>query len=343
MNPSLSSTERARLALERREPDRVPIFELLVDEHIVAQVVPSGLYADFAEEVGFDLVLTGTPSKLYRETPIDAARGLYLNEWKVVRQYGAQIVSMPKEGPIKRPEDLDTYQPPSPDDPMRYEQLAGLLARFKGDKLVGMHLHDVFNYPYYLRGMQELFVDIYEHPEIVHRLVRMSVDHNLAIARRAIRMGADFILLGDDFGSSGGPLVSPKHFREFFLDGFREVVQGIKDAGGYVIKHCCGNINSLLPMLVDAGIDALHPLDAAAGMDIAGVKREYGDRICVIGGIDCGDPLSHWPVDQLEDLVRETIRRLAPGGGWILSSSNTLHRSVKVQNYLAMVSIARRM
>lgn len=320
----------------------MPIFELLVDQHVVKQVVPSGDYADFAEQVGLDLVLTGTPSKLYRETPLDPAQGLYLNEWGVVRQYGAQIVSMPKEGPIKRPEDLDRYEPPSPDDPMRYEQLSALLRRFKGKKLVGMHLHDVFNYPYYLRGMQALFIDIYEGPDIVHRLVRISVDHDLAIARRAIKMGADFILLGDDFGSSYGPLVSPEHFREFFLPGFREIVQGIKDAGAYVIKHCCGNITSLLPMLVDAGIDALHPLDAAAGMDILAVKQQYGDRICVIGGIDCGDPLSHWPVERLEQLVEETVQRLAPGGGWILSSSNTIHRSVKVENYLAMVRVARK-
>jgi len=272
MDSALSSAERAKLALERQEPDRVPIFELLVDRHVVERVVPSGQYADFADAVGLDLILTGTPSKLYRETPIDLAKKLYLNEWGVVRQYGTQIVSMPKEGPIKKPEDLDRYEPPSPDDPMRYEELERLLSRFKGKKFVGMHLHDVFNYPYYLRGMQELFVDIYERAEIVHRLARISVDHDLAIARRAIAMGADFILLGDDFGSSYGPLVSPAHFREFFLDGFREIVHGIRDAGGYVIKHCCGNINSLLPMILDAGIDALHPLDAAAGMDILAVK-----------------------------------------------------------------------
>jgi len=339
---AMLGSERARAALLRREPDRVPVFELLVDRHIIAQVVSSGDYGDFAEAVGFDLVLTDTPSRLYRETPVDPARGLYRNEWGVVRQYGAQIVSMPKEGPIKRPEDLDRYAPPSPDDPMRYEELGRLLARFKGRTLVGIHLHDVFNYPYYLRGMQQLFLDMYDRPEIVHRLVRISVDHDLAIARRAVRMGADFVLLGDDFGAGSGPLVSPAHFREFFLDGFREIVQGIKDTGAFVVKHCCGNITSLLPMLVDAGIDALHPLDAAAGMDIAAVKRDYGDRICVIGGIDCGDPLSNWPVDRLERLVEETVARLAPGGGWILSSSNTLHRSVKVENYLAMVRTARK-
>jgi len=319
----------------------VPFFELLVDRRVIEQMVPSGDYGDFAEHVGLDLVLTGTPSKLYREKPIDEARGLYLNEWGMVRHYSGQIVSMPKDGPIKRPEDLASYEAPSPDDPLRYEQLQGLLERFKGHKLVGMHLHDVFNYPYYLRGMQELFLDIYDHPEVVHRLVEISVEHDLAIARRAIEMGADFILLGDDFGGVDGPIVSPEHFREFFLDGFRRIVGGIKDAGAYVVKHCCGDINSLLPMLVDAGIDALHPLDASAGMDIVEVKRLYGDRICVAGGIDCGDPLSHWPVGQLRELVKDTVARVAPGGGWIISSSNTIHSSVIPENFLAMLDTAR--
>ena len=83
-----------------------------------------------------------------------------------------------------------------------------------------MHLHDSFNYPYYLRGMENLFMDMYDVPELVHHLVKISVDHNIVIAKRAIELGADFIILGDDYGASNSLIVSPNQWREFFYQVF---------------------------------------------------------------------------------------------------------------------------
>ncbi|GFP29429.1 uroporphyrinogen decarboxylase [Candidatus Hakubella thermalkaliphila] len=151
-------------------------------------------------------------------------------------------------------------------------------------------------------------------PPMVKELVQISVEHNVALAEKAIDLGADFVVLGDDYGSSMGPLMSPAQFEEFFLPGLQEVVKAIKDKGAYCIKHCCGDINLLLDMIVGTGIDALHPLDAAAGMDIAAVKQNYGDRICVIGGVDCGDLLSLDPPERVVEEVKKvlTLQRHLP-------------------------------
>lgn len=338
----MTSLQRALSALERREPDRIPLFELLIDHRVTDKILPGSSYEDFAEYVGLDLVLTHTPSRLYEQKMIDENKRIVRDEWGILRQYTEQEVPIPLEGPIKSEEDLKRYVPPDPQAERRFSSLERLVGRFKGKKAVGIHLHDSFNYPWYLRGMENLLMDLMLNPDMVRELVRISVEHNIALAQKALELGADFVVLGDDYGSSMGPLMSPAQFEEFFLPGLREVVKAIKDKGAYCIKHCCGDINVLLDMIVGTGIDALHPLDAAAGMDIGAVKQKYGNRICVIGGVDCGDLLSSDPPERVVEEVKRVLRKVSPGGGHILSSSNSIHHSVKPENYLAMVETAKK-
>jgi uroporphyrinogen decarboxylase len=95
-------------------------------------------------------------------------------------------------------------------------------------------------------------------------------------------------------------------------------------------------------MIVDAGPDAINPLEPVAGMDMKRAKDQYGERVCLVGNIDCGQLLSHGTVDQVEASVRHCIADGAVGGGFILSSSNSIHSSVKPENYLAMVRAGQR-
>lgn len=227
------------------------------------------------------------------------------------------------------------YKAPNPYDDYRYEELKQLVKRFKGKRMIGFHVHDSFNYPYYLRGMENLFMDMYEDPEIVERLVDISVEHNITMALRGIELGADFILLGDDYGASTSLLISPAQFREFFLPGFNKVVSAVKDAGAFCFKHCCGNINSILDDMVASGIDVLHPLDPSAGMDIVAVKEKY-PNLTVMGGINCYEPLTSFSIEEIKEETLSVLEKVGNGGRYIIASSNSIHSKVKPENYLAM-------
>lgn len=331
----MNSYERVLTVLSGISPDRIPTFELIIDRKVIKKITGMEDYADFCESYPIDIVLTNTPSKLYEEKILDAKSRIVINEWGVIRQYTDEAVSIPLEGPIKGPKDLDSYKPPDPYAERRYEELKMLVKRFKGRKFIGMHIHDALNYPSYLRGMEQLFIDTIENPEIVHRLVKISVEHNIAIAEKAIDIGADFIIIGDDYGSLNAPLISPKAFREFFLPGIKEIVSAVKSKGIFCFKHCCGNINLILDDLVSTGIDALHPLDMSAGMDILAVKQKY-PRLTVIGGVNCGAPLTDYTPEELIEEVKRVLSRLKPGGRYILASSNSIHSKVKPENLLAM-------
>jgi len=136
--------------------------------------------------------------------------------------------------------------------------------------------------------------------------------------------------------------MSPKHFRELFFPGFKGVVQGFKQLGLYVIKHTDGNLWPILDMIVEAGIDCLDPIDPAGGMDLAEVKAVYGDRIAVKGNVDCAHLMTFGTPEEVVAATKIALQKGMPGGGFILSSSNSIHSSVKPENYAAMVKTLKK-
>jgi uroporphyrinogen decarboxylase len=338
----MNNKERAITALGRAVPDMVPIFELHIDPRVIRGICPECSYEDFVQMFDFDIVMTGTPSDNYRMELIDEESKTYRDEWGVVRRFSKQTVSFPMEGPIKSEKDLDNYTPPDPRDPYRFRGLIRLLERFKGQKLIGMHVHDSFSYPTYLRGMDNLLLDVIERPGLVRKLVRIGVDHTKALMKKARNLGVELFVFGDDYAGNTGPLMSPTHFKEFFLPGLKEVVDTAKELKAYTIKHTDGNIGLILEMIISTGIDALHPIDPEAGMNISSIKERYGSEICVVGNIDTGKILSESNQEFVEKEVQKTIREVAPGGGFIISSANSIHAQVKPENYATMLRAARK-
>jgi uroporphyrinogen decarboxylase len=234
-----------------------------------------------------------------------------------------------------------TYSPPDPDNEENYEGLREIVSRFKGEKFIFWHSRAEFMTACELRGMADFLMDLMSDPELAHGVLRVVNERCCRIAVRAIEAGADGVMLGDDWAYNDGPFMSPKQFEEFILPYFRNMVRTCKEAGGYVVKHCDGYVWPLMDMVVDAGIDGMNPIEPAAGMDIAAMKERYGDRIALLGNIDCGKTLSEAPVSQVVAEVKAAIRQAGPGGGYMLMSSNSIHSSVRPENYRAMVEATR--
>ena len=147
----------------------------------------------------------------------------------------------------------------------------------------------------------------------------------------------DFIWTGDDYACNTGPMMSPDHFRELFYPGLRRVIGGFRELGVPVNKHTDGELWPIIDMIIDSGISCLDPIDPQAGMDLTEVKDKYGDRVALKGNVDCAQTLSYATVDEVIAETKEVIRKGGPGGGFILSSSNSIHASVKPENYMAML------
>lgn len=338
----MNARERLFAALERKVPDRVPTYECYVNPKVVTALVGAGDYLDLAETLDVDGVAPNFTSPDYASgmTWIDRQRRIFRDRWGALRQIneeGPFVI----EHPIRTAEDLRAYNPPDPRHSGVTELVNEIAARFRGRKAVIYMGRDSWIVPTFLRGMEGLLMDFIDDPRFARDLMGMTVEYSIEANRQAISAGAEVIVLGDDYAFKTSSLMSPKHFREFILPGLTRVVRDIKRQGVYCVKHSDGNIWGLLDMIVETGVDAVGPLEPGAGMDLAAVKAKYGHRVCVVGNIDI-DLLSRGAIAEVEAAVHEAINKNAPGGGYVLSSANTITASVNPANYRTMVEACRK-
>lgn len=332
----MNSAERVMCALRGEQPDRIPHFEWVIDRKVRHAICPGSTTEEFTVRMGLDAMLTAPD---YSSTQVAPNR--FKNEWGIVVERGEEQHSTVVEAVIDTFDDLKVYQPPDPHASHRWDSLKKLVDRYKGRYAIGVHLNDVLSIPRNLMGFEELMMAFAEEPELVRGLAEMSVDINIELAAEAARHGADFVFTGDDYSSAEGPFMSPDTFRELLYPGLMRVIEGFHDHGMPVIKHTDGNIMPLMDMIMDSGIDCLDPIDRLGGMDLAYMKETYGKQVALKGNVNCATTLVTGTVEEVVRETLEVIRNGAEGGGFILSSSNSIHSSVNPANYLAMLSTIR--
>jgi uroporphyrinogen decarboxylase len=173
-------------------------------------------------------------------------------------------------------------------------------------------------------------------PTLVHDLSRIATDFNLAIIEMASQIGIDIIGLEGDLASEENTMISPEHYREFIKPYQVEIVEFTHQKGMKIFKHSNGNMWPILNDHIEVGFDGYHPIQPDC-MDIAQVKEQVAGQICLIGNIDCRALLCDGSEEEVETVVKETIEIAAPGGGYMLMSSNSIHAGVRPENYIAMV------
>ncbi|OPZ30476.1 MAG: methylcobalamin:coenzyme M methyltransferase [Lentisphaerae bacterium ADurb.BinA184] len=160
-------------------------------------------------------------------------------------------------------------------------------------------------------------------------------------ARYKERTSLDGFALCSDYCLNAGPFLSPAMFGEFVTPYLAKLVKGYRDLGFYTIKHTDGNIMPILDQLVDCNPHALHSLDPQGGVDIAEVKRRYGQRVCLIGNVSCG-LLDTGTDEQARESARYCLRHGMPGGGYIFSTSNCVYTGMKLSRYETILDVWRR-
>ena len=169
-------------------------------------------------------------------------------------------------------------------------------------------------------------------------MVRSALERAENLARHG---GLDGFALCSDYCFNIGPFLSPNQFSEFVAPYLADLIKGYRNLGFYTIKHTDGNIMPILDQLVQTNPHALHSIDPQAGVDIAEVKRLYGDRICLIGNVNCG-LLQTGTDQQVIDSARYALSSGMPGGGYIFSTSNCIYTGMAPERYELMLSVWRK-
>jgi uroporphyrinogen decarboxylase len=212
-------------------------------------------------------------------------------------------------------------------------------ARSKGMAVIGGMWMPFFHYMCDYFGMEQYFIKMYTDPEVVHAATNKILDFCIAASTKFLNSAADRIdagFFGNDFGSQLDLLISPENFDEYVLPGFKRIIDHLKSYDRNVILHSCGAIDKVIPRLIEAGTDALHPLQAkAANMDAEHLAEQYKGQIAFIGAVDTQDLLPFHTAQEVTDDVNRLKDVL--GERFIVSPSHeALLPNVPLENVLAM-------
>lgn len=180
-------------------------------------------------------------------------------------------------------------------------------------------------------------------PDLVERYLDYRVRKGLIFIEKYAKMGVDAIFDGEDLAGVNGPLFSPIHFRRYFQPRYKKLIDAAHRNNLLYMKHTDGNIMPIeKEFFEEMGIDAYQSVDPGAGMDIEYIKRKYGDKITLMGNVDCAKALVSGTPDDVVQETKKIIKKISPGGGHILSSSNTIHSEIPTENFIAMVEAAKK-
>jgi len=342
----MTSRERVLAAFEHEQPDRVPCWcgaseEFWAKAKGELGLDDEGLRARFADDFRRVYAKYAGPDFVLSKDAV--SRTVFGVERRGIG-YGQPMSHPLAEATLR---EIHDYRWPDPNwmDVSQIkadaEQYGGEYAILGGDW--SPFWHDAID----LMGMENLYVKMYSQPDLVDAVMKHIVDYYLAVSRRIFDAAADAIdifFIGNDFGGQNGPLLGPTQFNQFLMPQLRRLINLGHDYRLKVQLHCCGGFEPLIPLLVDAGLDALHAVQPnCRGMDLQTLKTEYGDRIVFNGAIDSHNVLIDGTAVKVRKETRRVLDIMMPGGGYVAGASHdTILEETPLKNVLTMFDTVKK-
>jgi uroporphyrinogen decarboxylase len=363
--------ERVLTALDRQEPDRVPldlggVGSLIVDEvyfkvldllGLDRSVPPyrSGSSANYYDErvleifdIDFRHLWLSSPDKPKSTKNAD---GTVLDEWGITwSSQGSYPVLCPLKGASL--DDMKKYPWPYPSKDWNTDALRERAEYLYNETDYAITAKAVLSGAgilercTYLRGMDDFLMDMYINEEIAQFLIDKVTEIETAlwdVYLDAVGPYVHVVQRAADYGTQATLLISPEILRKYFIPVEKKVTDFIKTKApsAKIWFHSCGAIRDIIPDLISFGVEVLNPLQPLAeGMDSAALKRDFGDQLCFHGGIDLQEAMP----GTIEDVRREVetrINEFAPGGGYILNPANHIQTDTPAENVIELYKYAK--
>lgn len=365
----MTARERVVTALNHQEPDRVPfdctfsyggynrLREYLgygdpvkVSSPWLSVRVP----IDFMQKFDIDLYYIGL-NRWLDTPPFEYGMDTYTDEWGVTYRKIENPSGIHYElanAPLKdaKLSDLHDYPWPDPYHPALVDGLEERCRTLYEETdfcLVGKFSNSIFEQAFYLRGLEQLFVDFAHNPEFACALMDRLTDIAIGCLEVGLRACGRYIqilrLAGDDMGHQQGTLISPRMFRSLVKPRFARLYRAAKEmARQYnpdckLMIHTDGDVYPIIPDYIEMGLDVLNPVQPyVAEMDHARLKQEFGDRLSFHAGIDIQHVLPFGTPEEVRAEAIKVMRVLGKGGGYILAPTHYVQPDVPPENLVAL-------
>ncbi len=354
----MTSRERVLTALARKHTDRVPrlLYEEAIGytppiERLLREHCAPKLPRDY-----FDMDITSVtcnPTVLPRERfaqwlgprGSEALASGQMDEWGVWWKTGGFHHFAHPDSPLRGIEDLGRlreYPWPDLEAAYRWQGVPERVAAWHERGLaVAAYAGSVFEHSWYLRGMEDLMMDLLAAPEIAHWFFERTAAFQQFAATQFARAGVDIIITGDDIAGQRGMLMKLGVWREFLKPRLAATVRAVKQARAdtFVFYHSDGNVEAVIPELIEVGIDILNPVQPEC-MDPAAMKLKYGDRLSFWGTVSVQQTMPFGTPEEVRAEVRSRIRTVGKGGGLILAPAHVLGPETSWDNIVAFFEVA---
>lgn len=243
-------------------------------------------------------------------------------------------------------EDLEFFQWPDPAKYIDVEECKRRVALAPDDKVcLGMMWSAHFQDTCAAFGMENALMNMIANPEIYEAVDAKIMEFYLKaneIFYEATKGRLNAVLIGNDMGSQRGLMLSPDMVRRFIIPSCKKLVEQAHSYGLKVIYHSCGSIVDIIPDLIEAGVDIIHPIQAlAAGMEPQGLKEKFGDKVSFCGGVDTQDLLVNGTPEDVKNKVKE-LRTIFPTGLIISPSHEAILPDIPPANIQALFDEAQK-
>lgn len=325
------SRERFEAALSLKKHDRVPIIEFIMDPvnlEILIERKPTKEQPVTLEEVrelscrlGFDLLATGGTGPFYT-FPEPSSEGRY------------------KVGGLQSRDDVERTA--GPDNIRDLIEGAKQTISFAAERDMGTYVFFFapFTSVYCGMGIDRFWMTMYDDPELIEQAFDKANEYAMQVMAALSELDITMMLIADDVADNHGLLIQPNAFRDLWMPRMRKLVAPAIAKGIPIMVHTCGNGTDLLPLADELGITAIEPLQPTCN-DIYQIKKDYGDRFCILGNIDIAGVLAFGTPEEVREDVRVHIDRLAGNGGYVVHSSHSIVDAIPRANFRAMVDEAK--
>ncbi len=266
---------------------------------------------DFPEKYGSDFYwISMSPSPEDRPQ-----KGV--DEWGAVwENIGDMNLGEVKDFPLKDWEDFDKLNIPDIHDPKRWSHLVNIREQ-AGDKFMLANGITLFERVHFLRGLENTWMDIYDHPDKLGNLVDILVEMGLSAIEKFAKLGADGYIFPDDWGLQNRLMISPDAWREIWKPRYARIFKAVHNAGMLAFLHCCGYIIDILDDLIEIGLDVIH-MDQQENMGLKLLGERFGGRITFFSPVDIQNTMVNGTLDEIRAYCRKMVKFLGrPNGGFI--------------------------
>jgi uroporphyrinogen decarboxylase len=343
---SMTPKERWLAVLAGQTPDRVPVDYWGTDEATSAVVHHLGLRNRWQmfDRLHIDKIVSVYPE--YVGPALPRATDMYGRKFRNI-SYGSGRYRECIYSPLAEFDSIEeieaNYTWPTADW-FSYAKIPGQVRGRKRDHPVQGGGSEPFLIYADLRGRELAYIDLVLRPEMVHYCLDRLFDscyENTVRIYEALPGQVDVSYIAEDFGGQENLLYSRRVIQEFFLPRMKRMIDLAHESGVYAFFHSDGAIRSIIPDMLAIGIDVLNPLQwRSPGMELEGLKRDFGDAVVLHGGVDNQQTLAFGSVDDVRSEVLYNLDVLGRGGGYILAPCHNIQAVSPPENIVAMYETA---